>query len=132
VYSADWLTDSVKAGQLLDKSEYFKYLNKGKQVRRMEFNKQVLEYTITETLKVIEIAAANPKSAKGITFWNKKAGEGVIPTRSGDSMLNHFKLIQVRGLDTFLKMLKILTQGIAMPFKKSPRLAKNPKDRLPL
>jgi len=48
---------------------------------------------------VLEIAENNPNSSKSIHFWNNKAEEGVIPTRSGESMRNHFKLIQARGLD---------------------------------
>ena len=68
VYYAHWLVDSVKAGELLEKDDYFAF-TASKNVRFIKFTVAKPNYTITEALKVFEIAMPNKTSASGSTFW---------------------------------------------------------------
>lgn len=63
IYRAHWLADSVKEGKLLDKEDYFSFKNDIKNKKRLDFNQQHVQYTITEAIKIFEIAFANKGSA---------------------------------------------------------------------
>lgn len=59
VYSAKWLVDSAKRGELLNKDEFFLYKNTEKGIKRIEFGVNKPIYTITEALKIFELAINN-------------------------------------------------------------------------
>lgn len=62
VFSARWITESIKDGKLLDKENYFKYENLGEGLKRIEFGKGKVPYTITEGIKLLEIGISNKNS----------------------------------------------------------------------
>jgi hypothetical protein len=62
VYKATWITDSIKANQLLDKDEYYyrTYCDlESRKSKRFELHKGCA-YTLTEAFKINELAIANP------------------------------------------------------------------------
>ena len=59
VFTGNWIVDSIKAGRLLDKESYLAFHNREKNSLRVEFVDSKVKYTITEGIKVFEIAIAN-------------------------------------------------------------------------
>ena len=70
VYRANWLIDSVKAGQLLDKQQYFSHSDQSSS-KRLSFTSEKVAYSITEAIKVFDIGMTNSTSAAGATFWKE-------------------------------------------------------------
>jgi hypothetical protein len=103
VYSARWITDSIKEKRLLDKDNYFRYENSGEGVKRMEFGRTKVIYTMTEGIKVLEIGFANKTSSRGAHFWQGIEREGIVPKRSSESMRNFFKTHMVKGVEEYIK-----------------------------
>ena len=56
IYSARWIIDSVKEGKLQNKEWYFSYNNQDEKSKRLGFGKANVRYTITEAIKVFQIA----------------------------------------------------------------------------
>lgn len=102
VFLAHWLVESVKEGRLLDPENYLAFTNHEKGSKRVDFICNKLKYTITEGIKVFELALANPKNARGSAFWLKVQRSGVIPVRSGHSMRTFWKLNAMSGLEAFI------------------------------
>ena len=93
VFKATWLTDSIKAGQLLDKDDYFlrAYADiDNKKNKRFTLSK-TCNYTLTEAFKINEIAKANKSRCQSAVFWKEIEFKGFIPERSMDSLRNFFK-----------------------------------------
>jgi hypothetical protein len=62
VYKATWITDSIKANELLDKDDYYyKTFSdlEGKKSKRFELAKGC-SYTLTEAFKINELSLKNP------------------------------------------------------------------------
>ena len=56
IYSGRWIIDSVKEGKLQNKDWYFSYNNQDPKSKRLGFGKGNVRYTITEAIKVFQIA----------------------------------------------------------------------------
>ena len=106
VYKATWITDSIKANELLDKDDYYyKTFSdlEGKKNKRFELAKGCA-YTLTEAFKINELAHKNPQKSKSATFWKEiEMQGGVIPERTGDSLRNFLKVSLKFGLMEFYK-----------------------------
>jgi hypothetical protein len=106
VYKATWITDSIKANELLDKDDYY-YRTfsdlESKKNKRFELNNHC-SYTLTEAFKITELAHKNPQKSKSATFWKEiEMRGGIIPERTGDSMRNFLKVSLKLGLLEFYK-----------------------------
>lgn len=106
VYKATWITDSVKANELLDKDDYYyrTYSDlESRKNKRFEISKGC-SYTLTEAFKINEIAQKNPLKSKSATFWKEiEMKGGIVPERTGDSMRNFLKVNLKYGLLQFYK-----------------------------
>ncbi len=69
VYSARWIIDSVKEGALQNKEWYFSYNTQDDKCKRLGFGKSNVRYTITEAIKVFQIALQNKSKSKSAQFW---------------------------------------------------------------
>ena len=95
--------DSVQAGRLIDDHEsYFAFKNTEKGSKRVEFTGNKVKYTITEGIKIFELALANPESASGSSFWLQVQREGILPKRPGESMRNFWKENRLKGLEAYI------------------------------
>jgi hypothetical protein len=65
VYSSRWITDSITSGKLLDKDDYFRYDNTGDGIKRIDFGRGKVIYTITEAIKIFELGQNNKINGKG-------------------------------------------------------------------
>jgi len=63
VYSAHWLIESVKDGELRDKDGYLSFVNSSENCMKLSFRKAKIGFTLTEAIKVFEIAVANVKGS---------------------------------------------------------------------
>ena len=63
VYSAHWLIESVKDGELRDKDGYLRFVNSSENCMKLSFRKAKIGFTLTEAIKVFEIAVANVKGS---------------------------------------------------------------------
>lgn len=61
MYSSRWIIDSIKSGSLLPKDDYFRFENSGDGIKRIDFGRGKIQYTMTEAVKLFEIALSNPK-----------------------------------------------------------------------
>ena len=68
----------------------------------MDFNRQMVQYTITEGIKIFELALANPSNSRGAVFWLQVEQKGIIPRRPGESMRNFWKIHTHQGLEAYL------------------------------
>jgi len=106
VYKATWITESIKANELLDKDEYhYKTFSdlESKRSKRFELSKGST-YTLTEAFKIWELTLQNPQRSKGATFWKEiELKGGIIPERTGDSLRNFLKTSLKYGLMSFYK-----------------------------
>ena len=61
VYRGHWIIDSIKAGRLLNVDDYFAFTNTDENgnIKKYGFEQGKVKYTITEAIKVFEIALAN-------------------------------------------------------------------------
>ena len=71
VYQAKWVTDCVKEGKLLERDTYFSYHNDHDGAKRLGFGKKHVKFTITEAIKVFQIAVQkeNKIKSKSAHFW---------------------------------------------------------------
>lgn len=69
IYSARWIIDSVKEGHLQNREDYFSYANGDDKCKRLGFGKANVRYTITEAIKVFQIALQNKSKSKSAQFW---------------------------------------------------------------
>jgi len=71
VFQAKWITESILNGRLLNKEDYFSFNNSADGCKRLGFGKQHVRYTITEAIKVFQIALQkeNKMKAKSASFW---------------------------------------------------------------
>ena len=72
VFQGHWIIDSIKHGSLLENDQYYAFTNKEKGSKRISFKAQGVRYTITEGIKIFEIALATQateKDARGSAFW---------------------------------------------------------------
>ena len=81
VYKATWITDSIKAGILLDKDDFFwKHFSdmEHKGNKKFELPNKCL-YTLTEAFKINELSLKNKDRSKGATFWKEIEFKGLSP-----------------------------------------------------
>lgn len=104
VYQARWITDSVKAGMLLDPIDYFAFTNNHDKAKKLTFGvKSNVRYTIREAVKVFEIALKNKSKSKSASFWMEIERKQILPQRSADSLRNFWKTVERRGLENYMK-----------------------------
>ena len=118
VFKATWITDSIKAGQLLDKDDYhYKTMSpeEFKTLKKFELGGN-WPYTLTEAFKINEIYKKNESRAKGATFWREIEFKGLIPHRTGDSMRNFLKVQLKFGLMHYYRE-HVSTQKYSHAFK---------------
>lgn len=102
VYDGKWIIDSVNQRKLLDPTDYLLETNSEEGSKRMDFNRQQVQYTITEGIKIFELALANPSNSRGAVFWLQVEQKGIIPRRPGESMRNFWKIHTHQGLEAYL------------------------------
>ena len=64
--------ESIKRGSLLENDQYYAFHNKEKGSKRISYRADLVRYTITEGIKIFEIALASQKTtidARGSAFW---------------------------------------------------------------
>ena len=104
VYSARWLVDSVKSGELLQNKDYKLYDNPEVMgIRRFAFGKSNVKYTIREAIKIFQLALRNKDKSKGAQFWLQVERENLIPKRTGDSLRNFWKESCKKGIENYMK-----------------------------
>lgn len=104
LYSAKWLVESVKAGKLVDKDDFFLREVNGKGIKRFDLVKGRVKYTMTEALKVFEIAAANrKKNNTSANFWKEIEALAIFPNRPSESLRNFYKHNSQRGVEEYIK-----------------------------
>ena len=59
VFQGHWIVDSVKAERLLENDQYYAFHNVERGSKRLDFAASRVRFTITEGIKVFEIALAN-------------------------------------------------------------------------
>ena len=88
----------------------------------MVFNKNIVGYTLTETLKIFEIGFANPTKVNTKSFWEKQADDGVLPNRSWESMINHYKTVKMRGVEEVFQNLVQYQTRYCHAFQEIPQV----------
>lgn len=69
----------------------------------MAFTKQQPTYTITEAIKVFDLALANSTQARGAAFWKKVEDNQLLPKRTCESMRSFWKQNANEGLEIYLR-----------------------------
>lgn len=104
VYSARWLIDSVKEGRLLPKESYLSFTNADSTgCKRLGFGKNNVRYTITEAIKVFQIALRNKQCSKSAQFWMQVEREYTLPKRTADSLRNFWKTVERKGIENYMR-----------------------------
>ena len=100
-YRATWITDSVRAGYLLESRDYL--IKRKEQIDESTKKKMksfVLNpktpYTLTECIKIDELNANT-----GATYWQKMEKEGHVPNRTCDSMRNLIKVTMKPNVESY-------------------------------
>ena len=85
-------------------TDYLAFHNSESESKRIDFVAERIKYTITEGLKIFEIALANRDGSKtqGKKFWKEVEARQILPNRPGESMRNFWKTQTKRGLENFL------------------------------
>ena len=102
VYRANWLIDSTKEGKLVDREDYKLYENTGNHLKRVDFDKEKRNYTLTEAMKVFTLGTKNAAS-RGSKYWQTIEKEKGLPNRPAESMRNFWKTNLKKGLENYLK-----------------------------
>eukprot|EP00347_Sterkiella_histriomuscorum_P007498 403348691 len=105
VYRATWLTDSIKAGEMLDNEEYLQKVvtESEKGVMRLELQKGAVSFTIVEAIKIEEIKVTNNNKSSA-NFWIDQCKQNVVPGRTSDSC-RQFQKVQLKtGLKDYLEV----------------------------
>ena len=69
----------------------------------MIFTKNLPAYTITEAIKIFDLAINNVAQARGATFWKKVEDEYLLPNRTSESMRSFWKQSANNGLEDYLR-----------------------------
>lgn len=102
IYSTNWITESVKAGQLLPKDD-FKLLKQGSG-KQLEFDKGKLQYTIREVIIIYDwISDKKLKNSK--RTWQVMAESGAIFCRTAESLKNFWKTNQKLSIEDCIEAL---------------------------
>lgn len=87
VFQGHWIVESIKAERLVDQDPHFAFHNKEKGSKRVAFPNTKIRFTMTEAIKVFEIALANQRSevsARGSAFWLEIQRKCLLPNRAGE------------------------------------------------
>lgn len=117
--------ESVKAGRILDNASYYAFHNEEKGSKRVDFVDSRVKYTITEGIKIFEIALANQRNghaARGSAFWLEIQRKQMIPSRPGESMRNFWKTESRKGLENFLSNAMTEERRFCHAFKRIPQV----------
>ena len=58
MFQGHWIVESIKQGSLLPPDQFYAFHNKEKGSKRVTFKNRDIRYTITEGIKIFEIALA--------------------------------------------------------------------------
>jgi hypothetical protein len=103
VYKAHWLVDSVKDQFLHDPKDYLAFEKKDSKGGLTLLLKNHTPYTITEAIKIFDLALNNKTQARGASFWKKIEDDQIIPKRTSESMRSFWKQHSNQGLEIYLK-----------------------------
>jgi hypothetical protein len=78
VFSAHWIINSIKAGQLLDQTDYLAFENDEKNIKRIEFTSARTQFTIMEGIKIFSLALSDQVASSGAAFWLKIERQNLI------------------------------------------------------
>ena len=95
VFQGHWIVECIKQGSLLEPDNFYAFENREKGSKRVTFKSNNIRFTITEGLKIFELAKANQKTereARGSAFWLEVERKGLIPNRKGDCLREFWKL----------------------------------------
>lgn len=99
LHRATWITDSIKFGAMKPLNEYYISRLTDEKRHKQYSLQQKTSYTITEALKIYEHYNEKNTSAG---YWKKKQEEGIVPSRTCDSMREFVKK-QIRyGIKDYL------------------------------
>lgn len=70
----------------------------------LDFGKSQVTYTITEALKVFEIASKNPKNNKSAQYWKDVENKELIPNRPAESLRNFYKTHANESIEHYMKV----------------------------
>ena len=72
-------------------------------MKRLEFGRGHVPYTITEAIKVAEIAQQNPKNNRSVLCWMAIERAGTLPKRTAESLRTFYKNNVAKGLEEYIK-----------------------------
>ena len=88
---------------MLNKEWYLAQNNQHENCKRIGFGKQHVRYTITEAIKVFQIALQNKTKSKSATFWMEIERNQTLPRRTADSLRNFWKTVEKKGLENYMR-----------------------------
>lgn len=88
VYSSDWVTESAKAGYLIEKTNYL-LTQRGAGIK-FPFDKKKIQYTIREVIIIYNWISGRKSQASRKT-WESLGAEGILYCRSRESLKNFWK-----------------------------------------
>ena len=95
----------MKEGTLLNRESYHSFNNQHEGCKRLGFGKQHVRYTITEAIKVFQIALQkeNKTKSKSASFWIEVERNQTLPKRTADSLRNFWKTVEKNGLENYMR-----------------------------
>lgn len=87
----------------MSKDDYFLiYYNEEKKNKKLSLPNKC-GYTITEAIKIFQLACDSKDRGKSATFWKEIEDKGLIPERRAESMRNFLKTSLKYGLEPYFK-----------------------------
>ena len=62
-----------------------------------------MKYTITEAIKIFQIAIRNKQFAKSAQFWMTVERQNTLPKRTADSLRNFWKTVEKKGIENYMR-----------------------------
>ena len=115
----------MREGALKEKEEFkIGKLEEQSGIKRLGFGKQHVRYTITEAIKIFQIALQkeNIGSAKSATFWLDVERKQVLPKRTADSLRNFWKTTEKKGLENYMRTALETNTWYCHAFCKIPKI----------
>lgn len=111
-------------GGLANKEDYLSYTNKADGCKRLGFGKQHVKYTITEAIKVFQIALTKEgkTKSKSASFWLQVERSQILPKRTADSLRNFWKTVEKSGLENYMRQALETNTWYCHAFCKIPKV----------
>ena len=90
---------------MIDKETYIEFINiKEPNCARLKYNKKHDQLTLTEAIKVFELAISNHTKCSGAAFWLEiERKEHILPGRDGDVLRAFWKEFSKTGLEEYIR-----------------------------